>query len=104
MRKNRVARTMFSLLALALALAAAAGQGAPGAMAGKLTDTSYGFTRSAPSAPNANMLVNADFETGAISPWTTATNGGVGVINSNAAFVHGGSFSARITTSSAVNA
>jgi hypothetical protein len=53
----------------------------------------------APETTNAaNMVVNGDFETGTISPWTTATNGGSATINSNVSFVRTGSFSGKITT------
>src|SRR6476659_6189847 len=92
-RKLRI-YALAAILVLALGMAVFAGQ----ALAGRLTDTTYGNTRSAPSVPNVNMVVNGNFETGSISPWTTAVNGGTGGINSNPPFVHAGSFSGRITT------
>src|SRR5438105_4270488 len=81
----------------------AAGLGAGSAYAGKLTDTAYGLPHNSPLAPNSNMVVNGDFETGSISPFTTVVNTGSGAINSTASFVHAGSFSARITTNSTAN-
>src|SRR5438067_6172016 len=101
-QKNGPARILFPLLALALAAVLVwpfAGPGVPGALAGRLTDSSQGNTRGGPSVPNANMTVNGDFETGSTVPFTTTIGSGAGAINSNASFVHAGSFSARITTS-----
>ena len=52
-----------------------------------------------PVQATGNMLTNGDFETGAISPWTTPQNGGSAAINSDPAYVHTGSYSGKIATS-----
>src|SRR5437870_2145780 len=48
------------------------------------------------AAPQSNMVVNGDFETGNISPWTTALGSGSAAIVTTP--VHAGTFAARVTT------
>src|SRR5438552_7087673 len=96
--KNKSTTRVFSLLALALVVVGLAFGGALNAFAGKLSDTTYGLSGHVPSAPYANMVVNGDFETGSLSPLTTATNGGRGARKSTPAFVHAGLYSGRVIT------
>src|SRR5204863_4817418 len=67
-----------------------------GALARKLGDQYH------PTAPS-NVVVNGDFETGSISPFTTIINTGSGVINSDPAFVHNGAYSAKVTSNTTAN-
>src|SRR5438067_6997562 len=81
-QKNGPARILFPLLALALAAVLVwpfAGPGAPGALAGRLTDTSQGNTRGGPSVPNTNVVINGDFETGSTSPFANFSSGAIAI-------------------------
>jgi hypothetical protein len=46
----------------------------------------------------ANLVVNGNFESGNISPWTTSIGGGSATINSNLSFVHAGTLSGQVTS------
>src|SRR5947208_1124929 len=57
-----------------------------------------------PMSPAANTVVNGDFETGSLSPnWPTTIGAATPSVNSNASFVHSGSFSARVASTSGGN-
>src|SRR5206468_2307073 len=53
------------------------------------------------NTPLPNMVVNGDFETGAISPWNTSTSSGSAAITTTP--VHAGTYSGRITTAATAN-
>ena len=92
------ARVAIGLCALVLSLIVAASA----AIAGRLTDTTYGLNR-LPSAPLTNIVVNGDFETGALAPFTTAIGSGSGAVVSNTLLVHTGVYAARVNSNSSAN-
>src|SRR5436190_8073995 len=108
-------------LLIVLTMIAAIAVNSAGAFAGKLSDTSHGNNtaqtqarqNSAPAAnhqsspqrfmsPN-NLAINGDFETGSLYPFTTTLTSGSGTINSDPAYVHAGTYSARVNSSTVNN-